>query len=535
MKARKVHGSQILAMLLSLVLAAGPLMMPVFGEQSSKNIEEPAAVEIDDSSEDEAAEAAAEEDFGYESETEKEGEEEYTEDQTQIFTDTDPAELPAEDVDAGAAVEEIEETNDGQNTLYQLPEEVLEEPAQGTLSTEAKNAVSKDFEPVSIKNAVVIGITDKTYDGSAQTQTLVVKYGEETLEEGRDYQVSYSNNIEVGTAAVIITGIGNYIESIEVNFSIKHVGWYQKHGVWYYADENGSDVTGWKLIDGKWYYFNSNMYYGEEYHIDNAYYRFSAGGAMFTGWYQKTNGNWYYYLPSGKRASGWQLINGKWYFFNDSGIMLTGRRKINGSYYLLSASGAMFIGWYKDSDGDWYYYLPNGKEATGWQQINGKWYYFDEWGTMVTGWQQINGVDYLFTASGAMFTGWYKDSYGLWYYYLPSGREATGWQKIGGKWYYFNTKTCEMYCDSRPLTIAKKGYIFDGNGAMLGEAGGWVKGRNGHKYYAEKGGSLVKGWKKISGKWYYFDTSGYNMYRSGTYKINKKSYKFDKNGVCKNK
>ena len=70
---------------------------------------------------------------------------------------------------------------------------------------------------------------------------------------------------------------------------------------------------------------------------------------------------------------------------------------------------------------------------------------------------------------------------------------------------------------------------------MLGEAGGWIKGSYDYKYYANKGGSLVKGWKKISGKWYYFDTKGFNMYSNGTYKINQKSYKFDKNGVCTNK
>ena len=71
---------------------------------------------------------------------------------------------------------------------------------------------------------------------------------------------------------------------------------------------------------------------------------------------------------------------------------------------------------------------------------------------------------------------------------------------------------------------------------MQGEAGGWIKRDDYYWYYANKGGSLVKGWKKIKGKWYYFDANGgYYMYRNGTYKISQKSYKFDKNGVCKNK
>ena len=604
MKAKKVHSSQILAMILSLVLAAGSLMMPVFGEQTSKNAEEPVAVEADDASEDEVAEAVVQENFEDESETEEESEEEYTEDDTQSYTETNSLGLSIEDAEADTAVEEdIEEKNDCQNTLDQSLEEVSVEPAQGSFSTEVKNAVSNDLGPVSIEYAEVTGITDKTYDGSAQTQTLVVKYGDETLVEDRDYEVAYYNNIDVGTATVIISGVGSYTGTIEATFSIERVGWYQEYGSWYYADENGNDVTGWKLINGKWYYFDSYMYSGGEYYIDNAYYRFSDSGAMITGWYQEPYGDWYYYLPSGKQASGWQLINGKWYYF-DSYMYSGGEYYIDGFEYRFSDSGAMYTGWYKDSYGEWYYYLPSGKQASGWQLINGKWYYFDSY--MYSGDEYyIGNAYYRFSDSGAMFTGWYKSEYGGWYYYLPSGKRATGWQliggkwyyfdyamlydcveiiggkgykfaksgymmyanttgwvktldgngnaaywyyvnkggalavgwqKIGGKWYYFDTYDCEMYCDWWALTIGNKGYVFGSSGAMLGEAGGWVKGRYDYKYYANKGGSLVKGWKKIKGKWYYFDANGgYYMYRNGTYKISQKSYKFDKNGVCKNK
>ena len=40
---------------------------------------------------------------------------------------------------------------------------------------------------------------------------------------------------------------------------------------------------------------------------------------------------------------------------------------------------------------------------------------------------------------------------------------------------------------------------------------------------------MVKGWKQISGKWYYFESSGAMV--TGTQKIDGKTYTFHDNGV----
>lgn len=48
----------------------------------------------------------------------------------------------------------------------------------------------------------------------------VDKVGIVNLEEGIDYEVSYSNNIEAGTATATITGIGKYIGSLTKDFTI---------------------------------------------------------------------------------------------------------------------------------------------------------------------------------------------------------------------------------------------------------------------------------------------------------------------------
>ncbi|MBP3874104.1 MAG: Ig-like domain-containing protein, partial [Lachnospiraceae bacterium] len=66
------------------------------------------------------------------------------------------------------------------------------------------------INPASIEDAEVSGLEDKTYNGKQQEQTLVVKVGSVTLENKKDYTVSYDNNTNVGTATATITGTGNY-------------------------------------------------------------------------------------------------------------------------------------------------------------------------------------------------------------------------------------------------------------------------------------------------------------------------------------
>ena len=72
-----------------------------------------------------------------------------------------------------------------------------------------------------ISNATVSNVSTKTYTGKAITQNPTVKYGTTVLKKGVDYKISYRNNINVGTAAMIITGIGNYTGTKSVTFTIK--------------------------------------------------------------------------------------------------------------------------------------------------------------------------------------------------------------------------------------------------------------------------------------------------------------------------
>ena len=82
-------------------------------------------------------------------------------------------------------------------------------------------SVSKTY---SIKNnfkkATVSSISTKAFTGKNITQSITVKYNGKTLKKGTDYTVSYSNNKNIGTATVKITGKCSYTGTITKTFKI---------------------------------------------------------------------------------------------------------------------------------------------------------------------------------------------------------------------------------------------------------------------------------------------------------------------------
>ncbi|MBR6338140.1 MAG: leucine-rich repeat protein [Ruminococcus sp.] len=69
-------------------------------------------------------------------------------------------------------------------------------------------------------NGAVVTISNCNYNGSAQTPEPTVKYNGTTLVKGTDYTVSYSNNVNAGTATVTLTGKGNYTGTKNATFTI---------------------------------------------------------------------------------------------------------------------------------------------------------------------------------------------------------------------------------------------------------------------------------------------------------------------------
>ena len=70
------------------------------------------------------------------------------------------------------------------------------------------------------KATVTLEKTSFTYDGKAKTPAVTVNLNGKTLVLNTDYSVSYNNNIEVGTADAIISGMGNYTGSATAHFTI---------------------------------------------------------------------------------------------------------------------------------------------------------------------------------------------------------------------------------------------------------------------------------------------------------------------------
>ena len=68
-----------------------------------------------------------------------------------------------------------------------------------------------------------ITVADQIYTGKALTPAVKVTLDGLTLKEGTDYEVTYANNKDVGTATVTIKGQGNYTGSLKKNFTIKPV------------------------------------------------------------------------------------------------------------------------------------------------------------------------------------------------------------------------------------------------------------------------------------------------------------------------
>ncbi len=96
---------------------------------------------------------------------------------------------------------------------------------EGTL-TVSSESIRDDTKPTpdtkkDISKTSISKIPDQAYTGWSITPNVTVKDGNKTLREGTDHTVSYSNNKNVGTAKIRITGKGNYTGIKTVQFRIK--------------------------------------------------------------------------------------------------------------------------------------------------------------------------------------------------------------------------------------------------------------------------------------------------------------------------
>lgn len=79
--------------------------------------------------------------------------------------------------------------------------------------------ISNEATLIDIGQATV-NVANASYTGSAVKPKVTVTYNGITLTEGTDYNLSYSNNINIGTGKVTVNGIGKYSGSKNEDFSI---------------------------------------------------------------------------------------------------------------------------------------------------------------------------------------------------------------------------------------------------------------------------------------------------------------------------
>ena len=90
------------------------------------------------------------------------------------------------------------------------------------------------ISPADLSNAKM-SVPNQTYSGSPLTPVPTVTLGNKKLEKDTDYRVGYENNVEPGTATVVIKGIKNYKGTNSKDFAI--------------AEDNPASIV-WKRLAG---------------------------------------------------------------------------------------------------------------------------------------------------------------------------------------------------------------------------------------------------------------------------------------------
>lgn len=273
---------------------------------------------------------------------------------------------------------------------------------------------------------------------------------------------------------------------------------------------------------------------------------------MYRGAYKPTNTMTGWVDVEGIAQTGDGSYTGKntFYIEPSSGKALTGIQNIGGKYYYLGSGGCLEKGYYEKGK-----YVPyrsygskirnfneDGSMTVGFKTIDGNKFYFDESGYKVFGDKKwgiytLGNDRYAMNENGAIYTnkgkgGWKKYSSVKLRYFDGSGKMITGWKKLSGKYYYLDTKT--GYRSLGAKKIGKYIYYFhDSYGYRLTNR--WAESKKGDKYFLDKKSKAYTGLKKISGKYYYFDTET-GIMQKGLVQIGTKLYYFDKkSGVGKTK
>ena len=235
-----------------------------------------------------------------------------------------------------------------------------------------------------------VDCSDSPYTGNEITKEI----RSSKLQEGVDYEVSYSDNVSAGTASISICGIGRAVGTLHYEFNITKKSptfdapapldatYGQKladlmlpegsYSVGYRDNVSAGEAAA--VVSGEGFYRGScelkfaiakakpdcdspapvEAAYGQTL-SDVALpkgFSWQAGNyiALPGHWATGSGGWWYPYDNGGYPVNEWCIIDGSYYHFDGSGYMQTGWLNLGGTWYYLSGSGIMQTGWQKIDD-----------------------------------------------------------------------------------------------------------------------------------------------------------------------------------------
>ena len=310
--------------------------------------------------------------------------------------------------------------------------------------------------------ASIESVPPQTYTGLAIEPSPTVELGGTTLAAGTDYELSYENNVDAGTATVTLTGIGDFTGSKAVNFTINKAslskatvtvkaqtytgkalkpaptvkvgGRTLKSGTDYtLAYKNNTKVgTATVTVKGKGNYAGTKS---ATFKITKPSVAKATVSKVAN---QKYDGVAKRPSPTVK-VGGRTLKKGTDYTLTyknnqkpgTATVTIKGKGNYAGSKNVTFKIVAMAGAW-KGSGSKWWYQWKDGSYPKSvFLDISGKTYYFDASGYCVYGWRQINKKYYYFESSGAMAKSKWVGNYWL----KADGTMATSEWVDGGKYW----------------------------------------------------------------------------------------------------
>ncbi|CAI2694218.1 hypothetical protein AKUH4B504J_13480 [Apilactobacillus kunkeei] len=323
----------------------------------------------------------------------------------------------------------------------------------------------------------------------------------------------------------------------------------------YYADNQGHLVTGYQIINGQHMYFNEDGSQIKDVIVNlngKLMYFDKDSGVQATNRFVLYNGNVFYADANGTLVTGYQHIGDHYLYFNSDGTQVKGQFvKINNEdKYFNESDGYQVTNNFVFNDGNIYYLDAEGLKVTGYQPIDGQEMYFDSNGIQEKGkFVNINGKKlYLDGQSGAVVSDRFIINDGNVYYAGDDGQLVKGVQRIQnhqllfdqngvqekGK-YVFNDDGTISYYDAKDgylvtsdMTVGESTIHFNSNGQM--NMPQYFITINGKTYHLDGNNKTTKGLIVINGDKYFFDENGV-MKQSQEVVVGGITYHADNDGV----